>query len=55
MTIINEVDDLTNVAELKNKMQLQKGHLNKARLERDEHMGNLNKVIQNNSLLQQEI
>ena len=45
MTIINEVDDLTNVAELKNKLKLQKCHLLKARVERDENLSNLNKVI----------
>jgi hypothetical protein len=45
MTIINEVDDVTNVAELKNKLQMQKCHLLKARVERDEHISNFNKVL----------
>ena len=36
MNIINEVDDLTNVAELKNKLEKQKLQLLKARAERDE-------------------
>lgn len=40
MRIINEVDDLTNEAELKNKLQMQKFHLLKARAERDEHFKN---------------
>lgn len=36
MNIINEVDGLTNVAELKNKFERQKLHILKARAERDE-------------------
>ena len=41
MNIINEVDDLTNVAELKNKLEKQKLQLLKARAERDEVVNQL--------------
>lgn len=36
MNMINEVDGLTNVAELKNKLEKQKFQVLKARTERDE-------------------
>lgn len=52
MTMINEVDDLTNVADLKNKLQMQKCQLLKVRVERDEHMANFNKLIDQHNLLQ---
>ena len=41
MNIINEVDDVTNVAELKNKLEKQKLLLLKARAERDEFIQQL--------------
>jgi hypothetical protein len=41
MNIINEVDDLTNVAELRNKLEKQKLQLLKARAERDEVVNQL--------------
>jgi len=37
MTIINQVDDLTNVAELKNQLQMRNIRILKVRAERDEY------------------
>ena len=46
MNIINEVDDLTNVAELKNRLEKQKLMLLKAKAERNEFIQQLQKIIQ---------
>jgi hypothetical protein len=45
MNIINEVDDLTNVAELKNRLEKQKLMLLKAKAERIELIQQLQKII----------
>ena len=44
MTIINEIDGLNNQAELKNKLQMQKFSMLKARAERDELINQLQKA-----------
>jgi len=54
MTIINQVDDLTNVAELKNKLQMQKLQVIKARAERDEKISDLQKQAQQSLIMQSE-
>lgn len=48
MQIVNEVDDLTNVAELKNQLQMRNIRLMKARAERDEYHTKLSAMIKKN-------
>lgn len=51
MTIINEVDDLTNVADLKNKIEMQKNQIFKIKLERDDQV---NKLLNQKTLIENE-
>lgn len=44
MNIINQVDDVTNVAELKNRLEKQKLQLLKTREERDDYLSKFNKI-----------
>lgn len=55
MNMINEVDDVTNVAELKNKLEKKVLQLKKARLENKECGSLASKLQQENNMLRSEI